>query len=400
MPRRLVNRAAASAGPSPTASRAGPTALPGYEPLAFPLDAAACRALGDISSAGGVAGGPYEQHLGNVVRRLGTAVGDMHERLRLRQQRLGLLRQKREGQGIGPEEARLEEHVRQLERDVGALTEQSERAVRHAIDQRAGLEDEAAVLRDLHADAAAESAHNARRRLEEDDAEAGAADSHEQAPASVQSVLDAYRRRRADRKAEYDRLAPYQRYAVNNDYAGFKKLWHDAAVGEDGPPLADASRWFTRDGQPVMTSAVLSGTGRGPGDAENMDGGSDDDVAVARETISLNCPLTLRVMDEPYSNRKCKHTFEKAAVLEYLSRQPAAEVACPQTGCSQVRLPPSPRSPLPLWSMHCLDAAARHLNTAVANTSPAQPPSPLFFRSLFAVSSLSDEGPGRGSGSH
>ncbi|KJZ78605.1 hypothetical protein HIM_01996 [Hirsutella minnesotensis 3608] len=40
-------------------------------------------------------------------------------------------------------------------------------------------------------------------------------------------------------------------------------------------------------------------------------------------------------MEEPYSNVKCKHTFEKAAILDYLPARGGNAVQCPQTGCSQ-----------------------------------------------------------------
>jgi E3 SUMO-protein ligase NSE2 len=142
---------------------------------------------------------------------------------------------------------------------------------------------------------------------------------------SIQGPLHVYRELRAKKRDEYAALSAHQRYALNNEYATFKKLWHDGMVGEEGPPLADASRWFDAQGDPVMP-----GLGDAAEDAED----SDDDIAVEREVISLICPITQQMMEEPYSNRKCKHTFEKAAILHHLGV--SDPIQCPQTGCSQV----------------------------------------------------------------
>ena len=327
MSRRLINRASAStARSSATITTTTTNTLPDYEPLAFPLNDSARRALGDLSNDRGT--NKYEKHLGDAVRNLGTGVSDLHERLRIRRLRLINLREKREERGGDKtaEEESLEGHLAHLEAEAAKLTEQSEKAMREVIDRRVELEDEGAVLQHLYTSAATEHTGTERRAGQEDEDE-----DDDEMPPPPESILSTYRQRRSDKLAEYNQMGMRERYALNNDYASFKKLWHDAAVGEDGPPLPDASRWFRPDGQPVMTAAGATGTG---GTADMADE-SDDDLEVARETISLKCPLTLRLMDEPYSNHKCKHTFEKEAILDYLSAQTEA-MQCPQTGCSQV----------------------------------------------------------------
>ncbi|KAI9151691.1 E3 SUMO-protein ligase nse2 [Paramyrothecium foliicola] len=313
MSRRLVNRSgrSATANASPSTARGSniSAVLPDYEQPACPLSDSARRALGELSSNRATAS--YDSMLKDALRHVGSSVGDMHERLRAQRDRLAKQRNSRQTKGTdkSAEEERLEAHVEDLEKEVLALTEESERAVRGIIDKRAGLEDEAAVLGDMYTAAATENDETAPR-----------------------GILKPYRERRDQKLEEYERMSMRERYALNNDYAGFKKLWHDAAVGEDGPPLPDASRWFRSDGQPVMNTAGGAGTS-GPSMAGDEDMGQDDDIAVAREVVSTKCPLTLRDMDEPYSNRKCKHTFERAAILDYLP--PRDRVQCPQTGCSQ-----------------------------------------------------------------
>lgn len=231
------------------------------------------------------------------------------------------LRREEKGTEKSEDELRLEAHLPELEERIDTLTAASEQAIRDMIDRRAELEDEDAMFSELHDTASAEAAQQRQvdaQRIEQDD---------EQEPRGATSLLELYKELRQKKDTEYTKMSAHQRYALNNDYAGFKKLWHDAMAGDEGPPLPDASRWFTADGEPIMTGDV-KGAGAGVGD-------DDDDIAVEREVKSINCPLTLQPMKDPYTNRNCKHTFEKAALLEYLPMR--GESQCPQAGCSQVR---------------------------------------------------------------
>ncbi|KAF4990331.1 hypothetical protein FDECE_14419 [Fusarium decemcellulare] len=307
MSRRLLNRSGAS-----VASSSSTTALPEYEPPSCPLSDAARRDIDSLSNTRTTA--VYQQQLNDSVRLLGFSVGDLHERLREQRERVAAQRAKREEKGTekSPEEERLEKHLADLEARVNALTDSSEKAIRDLIDRRAELEDEAGIIGELYSTAVAEASENL--------PDAGEDVKYPAAP----SVLERFNTLRAKKKTDYTDLSVHQRYALNNDYAAFKKLWHDAMAGEEGPPLPDASRWFGPDGQPV--THISAGAGA-------VDDDDDDDIAVAREIISINCPLTLQPMEQPYSNRKCKHTFEKAALLEYLPVR--GEAQCPQSGCSQ-----------------------------------------------------------------
>ncbi|KAL7817466.1 zinc-finger of the MIZ type in Nse subunit domain-containing protein [Trichoderma aethiopicum] len=339
MSRRLFNRGRAAAsssstGPSTTTTV---TALPDYEPLSFPLSVTARKELIDLSNNRGTA--QFELQIKESIRQLGLSVSDLNERLRRSQDRLAAVRERREEKGTAKtaEEERLEAEIPEFEKEAERLTRESERALRDLIDRKAALEDEASVLEDLSTTAATSAigqgrgagASQSRRRPAhvvgsdgEDEADRKGDIEEEQA---VTSVLDTFRELRAKKRAEYNGLSAHERYALNNDYVGFKKLWHEAAAGEDGPPLPDASRWFTSNGEPDMTVPSRDGQHGSLDD--------DDDVAVSRENISINCPLTLLPMKEPYRSRKCPHTFEKAAILDYLPLR--GERQCPQTGCSQ-----------------------------------------------------------------
>lgn len=339
MSRRLFSRGGRAAASTRTSTTTTVAGLPDYEPLSFPLSDTARQELIELSNNRGAA--PYESQLKDSIRHLGLSVSDLNERLRRGQDRLATVRERREEKGTAKtaEEERLEEQIPEFENDVEKLTRESERALRESIDRKAELEDEAAVLEDLSTTATTNSiaqtrsaaAAQSRRRqangaASEDEDAVDRKGEDEEGP--VTSIVDTFRELRAKKRAEYTGLDVRQRYALNNDYAGFKKLWHEAAAGEDGPPLPDASRWFLSNGEPDMTI---------PGrDGQNGALDDDDDVAVSRENISINCPLTLLPMTEPYRSRKCPHTFEKSAILDYLPLH--GERQCPQTGCSQVSL--------------------------------------------------------------
>ncbi|KAG5937061.1 hypothetical protein E4U53_000079 [Claviceps sorghi] len=360
MSRRLVHRDHVSDAPSspPGHHPVSKAPLPEYQPPSCPLNEAGRRALGELSSNRGTLS--YETQLKDSTRNLGLCVADLHERLRSQLDRLRALRERRQEKGADKtaEEDRLEAHLDQFETHVDDLTKESEESLRHVIDHRAELQDQIVVLRDLYTNAStartgvATSASESRRRPRQQQQQAEpagsitAADDQDEkespvpppapAPAPVPSTRDAYRSACAQKQAEYEALTPHQRYALNNDYAAFKKMWHDSAAGEDGPPLPDASRWFRADGRPVMTRPGASNNRPSSADGvhgHEADDAEDDDIAVAREVISLNCPLTLRQMEEPYTHVKCKHTFEKSAIIEYLPAR--GNVQCPQSGCNQ-----------------------------------------------------------------
>ncbi|KAI1069356.1 hypothetical protein LB507_008905 [Fusarium sp. FIESC RH6] len=310
MSRRLLSR---QGGGGPASSLVD---LPEYEPPACPLTDNARSKLNDLINTRTNA--VYQQQVSESIRLLGFSVGDIHDRLRTQNEALAGLKAKREEKGTDKteDEQRLEAHLAEFEGRVDELTFSSEKAVRDLIDRRAELEDEAGILKELYDTASAE----ARQQRQEQEREGEGSDEREQLAAS--SAIETFEKLRARKEAEYTNMSARQRYALNNDYASFKKVWHDAMAGEDGPPLPDASRWFTQDGQPAMSGADV-------GAADD----DDDDIAVARETISINCPLTLQPMKDPYTNRNCKHTFEKSALLEYLPMR--GESQCPQAGCSQ-----------------------------------------------------------------
>lgn len=261
----------------------------------------------------------YKTQIKEALKGLADAIYDAQSRLRDRNATLKHIQtQRRQGNKEKSErEEKLEQHVAELEEEVQNLTEQAEELVRSCIDQQFAIEDEAQVVSELSA--AAREARNAR----------GGADENDEAPPAP-SMVNQVQELRDQKASAWESQSNFQRYAKNNDYINFKRLWHDGAVGDDGSVLPNAEKWFRSDGTPVMEIRRAGGDG-------DDDDELDDDIAVARENISLTCPLSMLPLKEPYTNKNCNHTFEKQSIIEYL-RGTRGQLQCPTTGCSQVSL--------------------------------------------------------------
>jgi E3 SUMO-protein ligase NSE2 len=145
------------------------------------------------------------------------------------------------------------------------------------------------------------------------------------------SALTTFRNKVEDAKTRYQSHSLYERYAQDNDYVSFRRVVHDALYPDGDVPVPDPHTWFPEGDLPA------------PGiTARRQDVNSDDDdddIAVERVNISTKCPLTLQEFKDPLSSRKCRHSFEKTAIMEMLrhSQQRVGNeraVQCPVPGCS------------------------------------------------------------------
>ncbi|KAJ8104631.1 hypothetical protein ONZ43_g7758 [Nemania bipapillata] len=302
--------------------------LPEYEPPEFPLDNASRRALAELSN--NLDTRKYEEQLKQSITLLTNNVRDINDRYVKRKDELDNLKKKHRSQseddGEDPVErkrARLEEAaVMRLREAVPTLTADCESAVRQVIDLRVELEDGRKAIKDTvqkveveleNANAADEDQeHSQNGAKNEDDFILGNTRHRLLGPLKI------LKHEQEKAAADYATKSLEQRYAVDNDYIGFKRLWWDAVHSVDGKPLPDASRWFSH----------------------NNDGGDDDDedqdeLVIAEEHISIYCPLSMVIMEEPYTSTVCKHTFNKPAIVQFLRSQPGHRAKCPQTGCNK-----------------------------------------------------------------
>ncbi|KAK7931833.1 hypothetical protein PG985_002545 [Apiospora marii] len=320
--RRILSGSARQSRSSATPSsarqerRAGPLELPEYEAPSCPLDPQSRRQILDLATQQHSA--KYSDQLANTLKMLEDSVRDINDNYAERKDELKTLQSKRREKGGGDDEANAQERalkatVLKLREVVPELTESSEEAVRDLIDWQVEVEDEKKALREIQAlleDEAREAKAHAELQADPD------ADLFE-----VKGPRHFFNEARDAQTEEYYSKSMYQKYGLNNDYVHFKKLWHDAVHSRDAqpPPVPDATRWFGQQG------------GGGGGDEA---GDSDEDLVVAGEVQDFRCPLSMVVMKEPYTSRLCKHSFEKAAILEYLPKNGTSK-ECPVAGCDK-----------------------------------------------------------------
>jgi E3 SUMO-protein ligase NSE2 len=315
------------------------TELPPYEAPSCAVSADGRRALVDLSNNRDTR--KYEEHMRKSIKYLGESTAGIHDNLRTRKARLAAMARKKDAtsqENLDAMQA-LEEYTTKFEGEVSELTEAIENTMREMIDSRVELEDEKNVMRQVSTTIATRQPPNQaqnqtrrrRRRNDVDEDEEGdtqmqdADEDEEEEPALGPGPFELLNNGRHAKAAEYEALTVHQKYGLSNDYAAFKKLWHDAVYDAE-IPLPDARRWFDSQGRPVMGALHRAAGSPSPDD--------DEELVIAGENISLTCPLTLKEFEEPYGNRKCKHVFEKDPILDFIGRQ--HQVHCPQTGCDKV----------------------------------------------------------------
>jgi len=328
-------RTAARAQPSGSSDDHGAAELPDYEALSCPLDDTAKRELAALTRDRELTR-KYEGHLKASIDRLRSSVGAVNERVWERRGELEERQARRRDKNRAEksnQERLVEEALADLETRVPDLTAQMEASFRKTLDWQGELTDEKvaieAVINEIpahqHQEAQPRGAQHRRARqqvMDEDDEDAdGDATMVDEKPeVPIRSALQLLEQARARKASAYAAMTMHEKYALHNEYISFKRSLHEAEHPDDDVPLPDASAWFDENGRPNLELSHQAG--------------ADDDLVVEREVRSFKCPLSLRTMQEPYSNRKCKHTFEKSVILDFLGNQTKQ---CPQTGCSQVR---------------------------------------------------------------
>ncbi|KAM7191598.1 Zinc-finger of the MIZ type in Nse subunit domain containing protein [Rhypophila sp. PSN 637] len=310
MPRLLQRSRPQGSSANASANTAPRAKLPPYEEPAFPLNEEGKRALAELRN--GREKREYEKHLKQSATFLQEIVGATNDAHFKRQKKLAERNAKRTAQGV-TEKTEADEEMKQaaadLEARVSELTDRSEAAIRQVIDYVAELQDEQQVLQEVQQEVNAQKprpdpATKRERGADDDGDEAEDVDLEDAAGEShIAGVRDILRKARKSKAEEYSSLTAEQRYAENNQYISFKNTWHDAQHPDNSVPLPDKSTWFDEQGRPTKGAAAAN---------------DDDDIVIEREVRDLKCPLSLQVMKDPYSNHKCKHTFEKSAIMEFL----------------------------------------------------------------------------------
>ncbi|KZS90497.1 hypothetical protein SISNIDRAFT_488374 [Sistotremastrum niveocremeum HHB9708] len=125
----------------------------------------------------------------------------------------------------------------------------------------------------------------------------------------ITDVLDQWRTNTDQQIEAYHALTSRQKFAKNDAYS---KYWSGVWEAKH------------QDAMPPITAFLP----REDGDEED----DEDEIEIGGVTQDYKCPLTLTLLVEPMTSKKCKHSFSKAAILEYLGR---GTKRCPAAGCNK-----------------------------------------------------------------
>lgn len=261
-------------------------------------------------------------------------------------------------QGGAPTLKQLEVKNQEFKSKVRAMTDRMDANIRKAIDGQEAIESLKQSLNDTASTMIANSqryeqarSQRAAQQDEEDEEEdvtqiTATNRSRAAAAAATRDIplgpapTETLRQRMQRDQTKYQSLSLAQRYSQHNTYIDFKQRVHENQHDPEKvpPPLPNARSWFPTEGtQPL------------PGQTADVnENDSDEDLAFLQETISTKCPLTLVEFNEPVTSNKCKHSYERFAIISLIDAQPRPggtrgrtqgpkSVACPVSGCS-VRL--------------------------------------------------------------
>lgn len=107
------------------------------------------------------------------------------------------------------------------------------------------------------------------------------------------------------------------KYGKNPKFRELKEMyWTMTHPDEELPPIGT---WFEN--------------ANGNDGSDNNDSESSDEELVVGGRIDLNCPLTMKLLEDPVTSTQCPHSFSYKPVMEYLKHGPQQ---CPVSGCQKM----------------------------------------------------------------
>ncbi|PVF99538.1 hypothetical protein CPB86DRAFT_756692 [Serendipita vermifera] len=118
---------------------------------------------------------------------------------------------------------------------------------------------------------------------------------------------------RVEESAEaYNKKTSRQKYATSQAYREYKEeVW---GIENDGA-------------MPPLTSFIPK---------EDGDASDDEDVEVGGMTVSFRDPLTRAWLDHPMTSKKCRHSYSRDSIFEYLGSRSDTQRKCPAAGCGEM----------------------------------------------------------------
>jgi len=297
------------------------------QPLETPLNDAAVRALENLLQEKSK-DRRLEGRLAKAVTLLTDVVGPLNDRAYEEKTRY-LKRQSRLRENGQDEEEEEREAHETFQHQVETLTNRMDTSIRKVIDDRAWLDGLPDAIRQATTNSSSglpstlrttqsstqdppSHAQSSRRPkdydLDEDEDEDLLLTAQVRPAESPSALLGAAL---AAQETAWNHKTLTQRYAYDNDYAGFYRVIYDTQnPSEHAPPVPHPDTWFANEeGRPVENSQGL-----GPG-AETDE---ESDLEIASERLRIKCPITYLPYRDPVTSVKCKHSYEKSAILEML----------------------------------------------------------------------------------
>ena len=366
----LVQKRRSTGASKSRRAHAEDAAMPQYRAPTYPLSSTTERELSSIAATH--SNRKYDHHLDQSIQLISRTVGPLNEMVQVCKEKLEEWGRRREakareqGQVITKtdREVDMERRIEELEMQVAEQTLALEKELRNIIGKKAALQDEKQCLQqavnqvrgrkrkyedakqELRRAKAEREANRSENGGEENDRQQEERDVEDEEPVEDDqdvgiTPLRQFNLARDSQRQEYEGLSPYQRYGADNDYAAFRKVVHDAQHPDDGTNLPHAKRWFDENGKPahLLPCARRLQIGDGRNLHRNVEDGKEDeedeDIVIAGESRDWRCPLSMVVLEDPVTSKKCPHSFEKAAFRDYL-RTSMGTAPCPVSGCGKV----------------------------------------------------------------
>ncbi len=300
--------------------------VPRQPPVAS-LNAEAQQALADLQRQQKITK-RLTHHLAQAAEQLATVATQLNDRGT--NYNLAYRKKRRRGETHG-EEDNEEEKVayEDFQRKLQDLTWRMDNGVRSVVDDQTWVDALPEIMKQMarKAQASAEASQTETQLIDSEDNDE--VTRTEAPPPTTEEVPSALiKTAREELASDWASKTLTERYSQNNTYVGFYRSVHDAKnPGEDGPPIPHHSLWFASE-EDVNATYVAPGTTiqrsrrpRGPSNEGDEDGDiSSSDVEIAREKISIKCPITYLPFTDPLTSTKCPHSFDKPGITAMLHR--------------------------------------------------------------------------------
>ncbi len=307
------------------------------QPPVAPLNAEAQQALAHLQRQQKITK-RLNHHLAQAADQLANAAVQLNDRET--SYALEYRRKSRKAEAHGEEEDEEEKTAYEgFRKKVEDLTRTMDNGIRSVVDDQMWVDALPEIMERIARKAEATSQQQQPQTQDtdgEDDEDQATADPPAPTPEDVPSAL--IKTAAEDLATKWSSKTLTERYSQHNTYVGFYRGVYDAKnPGEDGPPIPHHSLWFANE-EDVNGSYIAPGTqlqtqqrsrrqNRGASNDEDAaqndeqdNDSSSSDIEIARERISIKCPITFLPFTDPLTSTKCPHSFDRAGITDMLRR--------------------------------------------------------------------------------